>query len=211
MQAVPTTNHITCPWVPLTPGKKSVYEAPTILQNSACFYKFFSGNSGTWTFVWVLLPKCHNRWNHYRRFTACFKVQWSLKLKGFYLSLAGKAFCFSSKSKFVNKTCFLQRLDIYRKVPQDLTEPTTSGAIISLVCVLVIISLLVVELKHFMALEMYVLLCELMSFCYCYAYNYSFTCLLLKREWAFRWIRRFRSWSNPRFAKHFSFETWLWR
>lgn len=47
----------------------------------------------------------------------------------------------------------IKRLDIYRKVPQDLTEPTTSGAIISLVCVLVIISLLVVELKHFMALE----------------------------------------------------------
>lgn len=55
---------------------------------------------------------------------------------------------------------FIHRLDIYRKVPQDLTEPTLSGAIISLLCVSLIIILFFVELRHFLAQEMYVLLCE---------------------------------------------------
>lgn len=55
---------------------------------------------------------------------------------------------------------FIHRLDIYRKVPQDLTEPTLSGAIISLLCVSLIIILFFVELRHFLAPEMYVLLCE---------------------------------------------------
>jgi hypothetical protein len=42
------------------------------------------------------------------------------------------------------------RLDIYRKVPKDLTQPTTTGAVISIVCCLSITVLLVSELHRFL-------------------------------------------------------------
>lgn len=46
-----------------------------------------------------------------------------------------------------------RRFDIYRKVPKDLTQPTTAGAAISLACTLFIFFLLISELMSFIAIE----------------------------------------------------------
>ncbi|XP_076825366.1 endoplasmic reticulum-Golgi intermediate compartment protein 1-like [Clavelina lepadiformis] len=46
-----------------------------------------------------------------------------------------------------------RRLDIYRKVPKDLTQPTSTGAIISVVCSLFIMFLLVSELLSFVHMD----------------------------------------------------------
>ncbi|XP_035706942.1 endoplasmic reticulum-Golgi intermediate compartment protein 1 [Folsomia candida] len=47
----------------------------------------------------------------------------------------------------------LRRLDIYRKVPKDLTQPTLAGAIISIACVVVIFVLFCSELAGFLRVE----------------------------------------------------------
>ncbi|CAF4709525.1 unnamed protein product, partial [Rotaria magnacalcarata] len=39
--------------------------------------------------------------------------------------------------------------DIYRKIPKDLTQPTTTGAAISLICITFISTLLLIELYYF--------------------------------------------------------------
>lgn len=44
-----------------------------------------------------------------------------------------------------------KRLDIYRKVPKDLTQPTLTGAIISICCVVFICLMLVTELLWFIS------------------------------------------------------------
>ena len=44
-----------------------------------------------------------------------------------------------------------KRLDIYRKVPKDLTQPTLTGAIISICCVIFICLMLVTELLWFIS------------------------------------------------------------
>lgn len=41
------------------------------------------------------------------------------------------------------------RFDIYRKIPKDLTQPTTTGAAISLICVSFITTLLLTEFYYF--------------------------------------------------------------
>lgn len=46
-----------------------------------------------------------------------------------------------------------KKLDIYRKVPKDLTQPTTSGALISICCVLFMTLLFVSELIDFLTPE----------------------------------------------------------
>ena len=43
----------------------------------------------------------------------------------------------------------IKRMDIYRKVPKDLTQPTTTGAIISICCTLFIVFMLLCELMWF--------------------------------------------------------------
>jgi len=48
----------------------------------------------------------------------------------------------------------VRRLDIYRKVPKDLTQPTVSGAIISICCVLFMTILFVSELVDFLTPEL---------------------------------------------------------
>lgn len=45
----------------------------------------------------------------------------------------------------------LRKLDIYRKVPKDLTQPTLAGAVISIFCVLFILFLLVSEFMFFIS------------------------------------------------------------
>jgi len=45
----------------------------------------------------------------------------------------------------------IKRMDIYRKVPKDLTQPTTTGAIISICCGVFISLMLVVELLWFVS------------------------------------------------------------
>jgi len=45
----------------------------------------------------------------------------------------------------------VRRLDIYRKVPKDLTQPTVTGAVISVSCVLFMMTLFVSELFHFLS------------------------------------------------------------
>lgn len=47
----------------------------------------------------------------------------------------------------------IKRLDIYRKVPKDLTQPTLTGAAISVGCVIFIVCLLVSELASFLTLD----------------------------------------------------------
>uniref|UniRef100_A0A663MNM5 Endoplasmic reticulum-Golgi intermediate compartment protein n=1 Tax=Athene cunicularia TaxID=194338 RepID=A0A663MNM5_ATHCN len=52
--------------------------------------------------------------------------------------------------------CFSSfRFDIYRKVPKDLTQPTYTGAIISVCCCLFILFLFLSELTGFIATEMF--------------------------------------------------------
>lgn len=47
----------------------------------------------------------------------------------------------------------VKRLDIYRKVPKDLTQPTVTGAIISICCCCFMLLLLVCELWYFVSPE----------------------------------------------------------
>jgi len=47
----------------------------------------------------------------------------------------------------------VRRLDIYRKVPKDLTQPTLTGAVISVLCCSAITILLVSELNRFLRTE----------------------------------------------------------
>uniref|UniRef100_A0A8C9A0V2 Endoplasmic reticulum-Golgi intermediate compartment protein n=1 Tax=Prolemur simus TaxID=1328070 RepID=A0A8C9A0V2_PROSS len=46
-----------------------------------------------------------------------------------------------------------RRFDIYRKVPKDLTQPTYTGAIISVCCCLFILFLFLSELTGFITTE----------------------------------------------------------
>ena len=52
------------------------------------------------------------------------------------------------------KNVSLCRLDIYRKVPKDLTQPTTTGACVSIGCVLFIVFMFTSELIHFLQVDM---------------------------------------------------------
>uniref|UniRef100_A0A0R3QV60 Endoplasmic reticulum-Golgi intermediate compartment protein 1 n=1 Tax=Brugia timori TaxID=42155 RepID=A0A0R3QV60_9BILA len=47
----------------------------------------------------------------------------------------------------------IKRFDIYRKVPRDLTQPTTTGAIISVVCISFILFMVINDLLNFLTLE----------------------------------------------------------
>jgi len=44
----------------------------------------------------------------------------------------------------------VRRFDIYRKVPKDLTQPTITGAIISISCVVFMLALFTSELSHYL-------------------------------------------------------------
>jgi len=48
----------------------------------------------------------------------------------------------------------LRKFDIYRKVPKDLTEPTVTGAIVSIVCVISIAFLLISEFASFISTDL---------------------------------------------------------
>ena len=43
----------------------------------------------------------------------------------------------------------IKRMDIYRKVPKDLTQPTVTGAVVSICCVVFIVLMLGTELVWF--------------------------------------------------------------
>ena len=43
----------------------------------------------------------------------------------------------------------IKRLDIYRKIPKDLTQPTTTGAIVSICCVVFIVLMIFTEVSHY--------------------------------------------------------------
>ena len=45
----------------------------------------------------------------------------------------------------------IKRMDIYRKVPKDLTQPTVTGAIVSICCVVFIVCMLGTELMYFIS------------------------------------------------------------
>jgi len=45
----------------------------------------------------------------------------------------------------------IKRMDIYRKVPKDLTQPTTTGAVISICCCVFITFMLATELLYFVS------------------------------------------------------------
>ncbi|KAM3727096.1 Endoplasmic reticulum-Golgi intermediate compartment protein [Dirofilaria immitis] len=47
----------------------------------------------------------------------------------------------------------IKRFDIYRKVPRDLTQPTTIGAVISVVCISFILFMVINDLLSFLTLE----------------------------------------------------------
>jgi len=47
----------------------------------------------------------------------------------------------------------IRRFDIYRKIPKDLTQPTNTGAAISLACITFISTLLLIELYYFVTPE----------------------------------------------------------
>ena len=46
-----------------------------------------------------------------------------------------------------------KRFDIFRKMPRDLTEPTFCGALVSILCTFVLISLTIFEVQNFMRNE----------------------------------------------------------
>ncbi|PAV70537.1 hypothetical protein WR25_08433 [Diploscapter pachys] len=48
----------------------------------------------------------------------------------------------------------IKRFDIYRKVPKDLTQPTTTGAIISIVCVLFISIMIFNDILGYLHIEL---------------------------------------------------------
>ncbi|CAF4016492.1 unnamed protein product, partial [Rotaria sp. Silwood2] len=52
-------------------------------------------------------------------------------------------------SNLLNMQFDIRRFDIYRKVPKDLTQATTTGAAISLICITFISTLLLIELYYF--------------------------------------------------------------
>ena len=41
----------------------------------------------------------------------------------------------------------IKRLDIYRKIPKDLTQPTTTGAVVSICCVSFIVLMIFTEVR----------------------------------------------------------------
>ena len=41
----------------------------------------------------------------------------------------------------------IKRLDIYRKIPKDLTQPTTTGAVVSICCVSFIVLMIFTEVS----------------------------------------------------------------
>ena len=45
----------------------------------------------------------------------------------------------------------IKRMDIYRKVPKDLTQPTVTGAIVSICCVVFIVFMLGTEFMYFIS------------------------------------------------------------
>lgn len=47
----------------------------------------------------------------------------------------------------------VKRLDIYRKIPKDLTQPTKTGAVVSICCVTFIVLMLCTELVWFVSPE----------------------------------------------------------
>ncbi|CAJ0609245.1 unnamed protein product [Cylicocyclus nassatus] len=47
----------------------------------------------------------------------------------------------------------IRKLDIYRKVPKDLTQPTTAGAVISIVCVVFIAFMIFNDILEYMSVE----------------------------------------------------------
>lgn len=49
---------------------------------------------------------------------------------------------------------FSYRLDVYRKVESDLTQPTTYGALLFLTCILFIVFLFISELYAFLSVEL---------------------------------------------------------
>uniref|UniRef100_A0A6I8NQP4 Endoplasmic reticulum-Golgi intermediate compartment protein n=1 Tax=Ornithorhynchus anatinus TaxID=9258 RepID=A0A6I8NQP4_ORNAN len=61
--------------------------------------------------------------------------------------------CRSCSAAGSNMPFDLRRFDIYRKVPKDLTQPTYTGAIISVCCCLFILFLFLSELTGFIATE----------------------------------------------------------
>ncbi|VBB27258.1 unnamed protein product [Acanthocheilonema viteae] len=69
-------------------------------------------------------------------------VGYSISVKGLILS----------RNYSVKELDYL-RLDIYRKIPRDLTQPTTTGAVISVVCVSFILFMVMNDLLSFLTLE----------------------------------------------------------
>lgn len=47
----------------------------------------------------------------------------------------------------------LRRFDIFRKMPKDLTEPTFCGAVVSVICTIVLIGLSIFELQNYIRNE----------------------------------------------------------
>ena len=45
----------------------------------------------------------------------------------------------------------IKRMDIYRKVPKDLTQPTVTGAVVSIVSTVFIFFMLATELVYFVS------------------------------------------------------------
>ncbi|GIY18218.1 hypothetical protein CEXT_634791 [Caerostris extrusa] len=55
----------------------------------------------------------------------------------------------------------VRRFDIYRKIPKDLTQPTLTGAVISVCCCCFIFILFISEFLHFINVNVKMTLLEL--------------------------------------------------
>jgi len=47
----------------------------------------------------------------------------------------------------------IKAFDIYRKLPTDLSEPTTSGALVSIIATVIMLLLFISELRDYIALD----------------------------------------------------------
>uniref|UniRef100_A0A9J2NZB9 Endoplasmic reticulum vesicle transporter C-terminal domain-containing protein n=1 Tax=Ascaris lumbricoides TaxID=6252 RepID=A0A9J2NZB9_ASCLU len=62
--------------------------------------------------------------------------------------------CYRSSSD-VSELKLISRLDIYRKIPKDLTQPTRTGAVISIICVCFIAFMLFNDLRMFLSVDLH--------------------------------------------------------
>lgn len=79
---------------------------------------------------------------------------------------------------------FSWRFDIYRKVPKDLTQPTVTGAVISIICVGFMLLLFFLEFFHYLSGELWVPIkkCGYMGKYYTMKISHNLLCCVIGKK-----------------------------